>query len=113
MVRVFTMCLSLALAMLGVAGIFYGAPTWLIVLDFLAAAVGIGLDALLLRTRGRWSVVVAFSMSTALVILFFAGVITGAAPWLAWSIFTIAVLFFAIGCARAFSPSMYAGDTIW
>jgi hypothetical protein len=110
MVRVFTLCLSLALIVLGVAGVMRGAPTWLIALDFAVGAIGIGLDMLLLATRGRWSVLVAFGMATALVVLFFAGVVAGAAPWLAWSIFAAGAAFFAIGCARAFSRSMYAGE---
>ena len=110
MVRVFTLCLSMALVVLGVAGVMRGAPTWLVTLDFLMGAIGIGLDMLLLATRGRWSVLVAFTMSTALVVLFFAGVVASAAPWLTWSIFAAGAAFFAIGCARAFSRTMYAGD---
>lgn len=110
MVRVFTLCLSLALVVVGVAGVTSGAPTWLVTLDFIAGAVGIALDMMLLRSRGRQSVLVAFGMSTALVVLFFAGVVAGAAPWLTWAIFAMGAGFFAIGCARAFSRSMYAGD---
>jgi hypothetical protein len=112
MVRVFTLCLSLALIVLGVAGVMRGAPMWLIVLDFAVGGIGIALDAILLVTRGKFSVLVAFGMATALVVLFFAAVVTSVAPWLAWSIFAVGVLFFAIGCARAFSPSLYAGDTL-
>ncbi len=110
MVRVFTLCLSLALAVLGVVGITVGAPTWLVALDFVAAAIGVGLDAILWATQGRWSIIVAFAMSAALVALFFAGVVTNAAGWLSWSLFAIAVAFFAMGCARAFSPSMAGGE---
>ncbi|HEY2749035.1 MAG TPA: hypothetical protein VGL86_30650 [Polyangia bacterium] len=110
MVRVFTLCLSLALVVLGVAGVMHGAPTWLVALDFVAGAIGVGLDMLLLATRGRWSVLVAFAMSTGLVVLFFAAIVAGVMPWLAWSIFAAGAAFFAIGCARAFSRSLYAGD---
>ena len=110
MVRVFTLCLSLALAVLGVVGLTVGAPTWLIIVDFAAAAVGVGLDALLWATQGRWSIIVAFAMSAALVAVFFSGVVVNAAPWLCWSIFAIAVAFFATGCARAFSPSLQGGE---
>jgi hypothetical protein len=112
MVRVFTLCFSLALIVLGVAGLMRGAPHWLVALNFAAGAVGIGLDMLLLRTRGRWSVLVALGMASGLIALFFAGVVAGIAPWLAWSIFAVGAMFFAIGCARAFSRSLYAGDTL-
>jgi hypothetical protein len=104
------LCLSFALAVLGVVGIYLNVATWLIVLDFVAAGVGIGLDAMLWATQGRWSIIVAFVMSAALVAVFFGGVVANAAPWLCWSMFAIAVAFFAIGCARAFSPSMAAGE---
>ncbi|HXU71268.1 MAG TPA: hypothetical protein VN947_18165 [Polyangia bacterium] len=112
MVRVFTLCLSLALIVLGVAGVMHGAPLWLVALDFAVGGIGIVLDAILLATQGRWSVIVAFAMSVGLVILFFAGIVGGAAPWFAWSIFAVGALFFAVGCARAFSASMYAGDNL-
>jgi hypothetical protein len=110
MVRVFALCLSLALIVFGVLGVSLGAAHWLIALDFVAGAVGLGLDALLWSTQGRWSVVVAFAMSTALVVLFFIGIVAGAAPWLSWSIFGVGAAFFAIGCARAFSRSLYGGE---
>ena len=110
MVRIFTLCLSMALLVLGVAGVMQHAPTWLIVADFTAGTIGLGLDAFLWATQGHLSVLVAFGMATLLVVIFFVGIITGVAPWLAWSIFAIGVAFFAIGCARAFSRSMYAGD---
>ena len=110
MVRVLALCLSLALFVLGVAGITAGAPTWLIVLDFIGGAIGFALDAVLWATQGRWSVIVAFGMATALVVLFFAGIATNATPWLSWSIFAIGALFFAAGCGRAFARSMYAGE---
>jgi len=110
MVRVLALCLSLALFVLGVAGVTLGAPTWLIVLDFIGGAIGFGLDAVLWATQGRWSVIVAFAMATALVVLFFAGIVTNATPWLSWSIFGIGAAFFAIGCARAFAHSMYGGE---
>jgi hypothetical protein len=104
------LCLSFALAVLGVIGIYVGAPAWLIALDFVAAAIGVGLDIMLWATQGRFSIIVAFAMSAGLVVIFFSGVVANAAPWLAWSIFAIAVAFFAMGCARAFSPSMAAGE---
>jgi hypothetical protein len=112
MVRVFTLCFSFALLVLGVAGVIHGAPTWMIALSFAAGVIGIGLDMVLLATRGRWSVLVALGMASALIALFFAGIVGGAASWLSWSIFAVGVAFFAIGCARAFSPSLYADDTI-
>ncbi|MGZ3441963.1 MAG: hypothetical protein ACXVDD_20725 [Polyangia bacterium] len=104
------MCLSLALIILGVMGVTLGAAHWMIALDFLAGAIGLGLDAMLWATQGRASVVVAFVMSTVLVLLFFVGVLANAAPWLSWGMFGIAVAFFAIGCGRAFSKSMYGGE---
>ena len=110
MVRVLALCLSLALFVLGVAGVTLGAPTWLIVLDFIGGAIGFGLDAVLWATQGRWSVIVAFAMATALVVLFFAGIVTNATPWLSWSIFGIGAAFFAIGCARAFARTLYGGE---
>jgi hypothetical protein len=110
MVRVFAMCLSMALLVLGVAGVTLGAPHWLIGLDFAAGAIGLGLDAMLWATQGRASVVVAFAMSTVLAVLFFVGVAANAAGWMSWGIFGVAVAFFAIGCARAFSRSMYGGE---
>ena len=54
--------------------------------------------------------IVSFAMATALVVLFFAGVVANATPWLSWSIFGIGAAFFAIGCARAFVGSMYGGE---
>jgi len=110
MVRVLALCLSLALFVLGVAGVTLGAPTWLVVLDFVGGAIGFALDALLWATQGRWSVIVAFGMATALVVLFFAGIAANATPWLSWSIFAVGVAYFAIGCARAFARSMYGGE---
>ncbi len=110
MVRVLALCLSLALMVFGVIGVTLGAAPWLIVLDFAAGAVGLALDAMLWSTQGRWSIVVAFAMAAALVLLFFVGVVAGATPWLAWSIFGVGVAFFAIGCGRALSPSMYGGE---
>ena len=110
MVRVLTLCLSLALVMFGVVGVTLGAPHWLIALDFAAGAIGLGLDVVLWSTQGRWSVIVAFGMATALVVLFFAGIVADAAPWMSWSIFATGVAFFAIGCARAFSRSLYGGE---
>jgi hypothetical protein len=110
MVRVFAMCLSMALIILGVAGATLGAAHWVIALDFIAGAIGLGLDALLWATQGRSSVIVAFGMSTALVVLFFAAVVTNVAPWMSWCIFAVGAAFFAIGCARAFSRSMYGGE---
>jgi len=110
MVRVFGLCLSLALVMLGVMGVTLGAPVWLIALDFVGGAVGLALDAVLWATQGRWSVIVSFAMATALVVLFFAGVVANATPWLSWSIFGVGAAFFAIGCARAFARSMYGGE---
>lgn len=110
MVRVLTLCLSLALVMFGVVGVTLGAAHWLIALDFAAGAVGLGLDVLLWSTRGRWSVIVAFAMSTALVVLFFAGIAANAAAWMSWSIFGVAVAFFGIGCARAFVRSLYSDE---
>jgi hypothetical protein len=110
MVRVLTLCLSMALIMFGVAGVTLGAAHWLLAVDFVAGAVALGLDALLWSTQGRWSVIVAFGMATALVVLFFAGIATNASPWLSWSIFGTGAAFFAIGCARAFSRSMYGGE---
>lgn len=110
MVRVLTLCLSFALVALGVVGIVNGAPVWMVVLDFVAAAIGFGLDALLWATQGRWSVAVAFVMSVALVALSFGGIIANAAPWLAWSMFAIAVAFFAMGWARAFSLTLSGGE---
>ncbi len=110
MVRVFGLCLSLALIVFGVAGVTNGAPVWLIVLDFIGGGVGLALDAVLWATQGRWSVIVAFAMATALVVLFFAGIVTGSSPWLSWCIFGVGAAFFAIGCARAFSRSMYGGE---
>jgi hypothetical protein len=110
MVRVFAMCLSMALIILGVAGVTLGAPHWLIALDFAAGALGLGLDAMLWATQGRSSVAVAFAMSTVLVLLFFVGVVANAAQWMTWGIFGIAVAFFAIGCARAFARSLYGGE---
>jgi hypothetical protein len=107
MVRVFAMGLSMALLIVGIAGVTLGAPHWLIAVDFAAAAVGLGLDAMLWATQGRSSVVVAFAMATVLAIIFFIGVVGNVAPWFAWSIFAIAVMFFAVGCARAFGKSPY------
>jgi hypothetical protein len=49
-------------------------------------------------------------MATALVVLFFAGIVANAAPWMSWCIFGIGVAFFAVGCARAFSRSLYGGE---
>ena len=110
MVRVLTLCLSLALVMFGLVGVTLGAAPWLVALDFVAGAVGLGLDAFLWSTEGRWSVIVAFGMATLLVLLFFGGVVADAAPWLSWSIFGVGTAFFALGCGRAFSRSMYAGE---
>ena len=110
MVRVLTLCLSLALIMFGVVGVTLGAAHWLVAVDFAAGAIGLGLDALLWSTQGRWSVIVAFGMSTALVVLFFAGVAANAAAWMSWSIFGVAVAFFAVGCARAFAKSLYSNE---
>mgnify|MGYP001547371122 FL=1 len=110
MVRVFALCLSLALIVFGVVGVTLGAALWLVVLDFVAGAVGLGLDALLWTTQGRWSVLVAFAMSTALVVLFFIAVVAGASPWLSWAIFGVGAAFFAVGSARAFSRSLYGGE---
>ena len=110
MVRVFAMCLSMTLVILGVAGVTLGAAPWLIALDFVAAAIGLGLDAMLWATQGRSSVAVAFGMATALAVLFFSAVAANAAGWMSWSIFAVAAAFFAIGCARAFGPSMYGGQ---
>src|SRR3954464_15337168 len=102
MVRVVAMALSMALIILGIAGVTLGAAPWLIALDFAAGAIGLGLDVMLWMTQGRSSVVVAFAMSTALAVLFFGAMAANAAAWLSWSIFAIAVAFFGVGCARAF-----------
>ncbi|HWE28244.1 MAG TPA: hypothetical protein VHB97_09595 [Polyangia bacterium] len=110
MVRVFALCLSLALLMFGVVGATLGAAHWLIGLDFAAGIIGLLLDAVLWKTQGRWSVIVSFAMATALVVLFFAGIATNAAAWLSWCIFAVGVAFFAIGCARAFARTMYGGE---
>ncbi len=110
MVRVLALCLSMALFVLGVAGVTNGAPTWLVVLDFIGGGIGFALTAFLWATQGRWSVIVAFGMAVALVVLFFAGIVTNATPWLSWSIFAVGVLFFAVGCGRAFARSMYGGE---
>jgi hypothetical protein len=111
MVRVFAMCLSMALIVLGVAGATLGAPHWLVALDFIAGAIGLGLDLVLLATQGRSSVIVAFGMATGLAVLFFAAVVANVTPWMSWSLFGIGAAFFAIGCARAFFPSsMYGGE---
>jgi hypothetical protein len=110
MVRVLTLCLSLALIVFGVAGVTLGAPLWLIGLNFAAGAIGLALDGMLWMTQGRWSILVAFGMATALVMLAFVGVITSATPWLSWTIFGVGAAFFVTGCARALSPSLYAGD---
>ena len=110
MVRVFGMCLSLALIVFGVAGVTVGAPTWLIVLDIVGGVIGLGLDAFLWVTQGRWSVIIAFAMATALVVLFFAAIATGAPAWLSWCSFGVGAAFFAVGCARAFARSLYAGE---
>ena len=112
MVRVLGLCLSLALIVFGVMGVTLGAATWLIVLDFIAGAIGLGLVAFLWRTEGRASVIVAFGMSLALVVLFFASMVANANPVLSWCIFGVGAAFFAVGCARAFSGSMYAGDLL-
>lgn len=109
MVRVFAMGLSMALIIMGVAGVTLGAPHWMIVLDFIAGAIGLGLDAMLWATQGRLSVVVSFGMATALVVLFFAAIVSNGAPWMSWGIFGVGAAFFVIGCARAFS-SFYAGE---
>jgi hypothetical protein len=100
----------LALIVFGVIGVTTGAPTWMVALDFAAGGIGVGLDAILWLTQGRWSIIVAFAMSAALVALFFAGVVANVPPWLSWSIFAVSVAFFAIGCARAFSSNMYGGE---
>jgi len=110
MVRVLAMVLSVALIVFGVAGVAYGAAHWLIALNFVAGAIGLGLDAMLWRTEGRWSVIVSFAMATALVVLFFAGIVTNASPSLSWMTFAVGVAFFAIGCARAFTRSLWGGD---
>ena len=110
MVRVFGLCLSLALMAFGVVGATTGAPLWLVALDFVGGGIGLVLDAILWATQGRWSVIVAFAMATALVVLFFAGVVANAPPWLSWSIFGVGTAYFAVGCARAFAPSLYAGE---
>lgn len=110
MVRVLALCLSLALIMFGVVGVTLGAAHWLIAIDFAAGAVGLGLDVLLWSTQGRWSVIVAFGMATALVVLSFVGIVSNAAPWLSWSIFGVGAAFFAIGCARAFAKTLYGGE---
>ena len=110
MVRVFALCLSLALLMFGVVGVTLGAAHWLIALDFAAGAIGLALDAVLWRTQGRWSVIVSFGMATALVVLFFASMATGAKPAFSWCIFGVGAAFFAVGCARAFAGSMYGGE---
>ena len=110
MVRVLALCLSLALVMFGVAGVTLGAPLWLVALDFVAGAIGLALDVVLWSTQGRWSVIVAFAMATALVVLFFAGIVADATAWMSWCIFAVGVAFFAIGCARAFSRSLYGGQ---
>jgi hypothetical protein len=110
MVRVLALCLSLALIIFGVVGVTMGAAHWLIALDFVAGAIGLGLDAFLWRTQGRWSVVVSFAMATALVVLFFAGIAANASPVVSWLTFAVGVAFFAIGCARAFGRSMYGGE---
>ena len=110
MVRVLGLCLSLALIIFGVMGVTLGAATWLIALDLVAGAIGLGLVAFLWHTQGRSSVIVAFGMAVALVVLFFAAMATGANAVLSWCIFFVAAAFFAIGCARAFAGSMYAGE---
>ena|SRR5437868_2481097 len=110
MVRVLALCLSLALIMFGVVGVTLGAAHWLIAVDFAAGAVGLALDALLWSTQGRWSVVVSFGMATALVVLFFIGIVANASPLLSWSLFGVGTAFFAIGCARAFARTMYGGE---
>lgn len=110
MVRVLLLCLSMALVVLGVIGLTIGAPIWLVVLDFVAAAIGLGLDAMLWATQGRWSIIVAFAMAAGLVAIFFGGVVTNAAPWLCWSMFAIAIALLAMGVARVFSPSMSGGE---
>jgi hypothetical protein len=104
------LCLSLALIIFGVMGVTLGAPTWLIALDFIAGAVGLVLGWFLWRTQGRSSVIVAFGMATALVVLFFVSIATGGNAVLSWCIFGVGAAFFAVGCARAFSPSMYGGE---
>jgi hypothetical protein len=110
MVRVFALCLSLALVVFGVVGVTLGAAHWLVALDFVAGAIGLALAAVLWHTQGRWSVIVAFGMATALVVLFFASMATGAPPSLSWCIFGVGAAFFAVGCARAFSRGMYGGE---
>jgi hypothetical protein len=109
-VRIFTLCLSFALAVLGFAGLYLNASPWLIAIDFVAAAVGVGLDIMLWATQGRFSIIVAFAMACGLTALFFAGVVADATPWLCWTVFAIAVLFFAIGCARAFARTLSGGE---
>jgi hypothetical protein len=110
MVRVLALCLSLALIVFGTAGVTLGAPHWQIALAFAAGAIGIVLTAILLVTQGRWSVPVAFGMAVGLVVIAVVGLFSGATPWLSWSIFGVGAGFFAIGCARALSPSMYGGE---
>jgi hypothetical protein len=110
MVRVLGLCLSLALIVFGVMGVTLGAAPWLIALDFVAGAIGLGLVAFLWHTQGRSSVIVAFGMALGLVVLFFAAMVANASPVLSWLIFGVGAAFFAIGCARAFSGSMYGGE---
>jgi hypothetical protein len=110
MVRVLTMCLSFALIVFGLGGLFHNAPLWLVILDFVGGGIGLILDGFLWATQGRFSIIVAFAMSVAMVVLFFAAIVTNATPWLTWCTFGVGAAFFAVGCARAFSPSMYAGD---
>ena len=110
MVRVFSLCLSAALFIFGTMGVTLGAPAWLIAIDFIVGAVGLGLGWFLWHTQGRSSVIVAFGMATALVVLFFAGLASGASAALSWCIFGVGAAFFAVGCARAFAPAMYGGE---
>jgi hypothetical protein len=100
MVRVLTLCLSVALICLGVVGIWSPLPRWLVAMDFVAGGVGMLLDAVLWKTHGRYSIAVSLAMALGLVAIVFAAMVTNATSWLTWCMIGIAAAFVLVAAAR-------------
>jgi hypothetical protein len=101
-VRPLALCLSFAVILLGVVGLFSGGgvPAWMIALAFVAGGVGVALDVVAWLTGGRRSVAVALTMTALLAVLFIAGLATHVVGWMNAVVLALACAFLLLGLAR-------------
>jgi hypothetical protein len=99
-VRPLTLCFSLFLIVLGIIGFVSGVPRWLVALDLMVGALGVGLDAWLWRTEGRGAVAVALVMAGVLFVSSIVGMSAHAANWMTGCMLAFACFFGVLALAR-------------